>query len=76
VDVIKESPLVALYAWRAFLIAWQLLQQETSGGFGCMSVIGIQAGNSHAARLWVEDVFSRRRKWLIGQAVLRNIYVL
>lgn len=72
-DTTGESPLVALYSWRAFLIAWQLLQQESNVGPGCMDVIGIRPGDAGAARDWVRTVFGRRQRWLIGRAVLRNV---
>lgn len=63
----SEAPWVALYAYKAFLIAWQLV----NGGVpGAMEVVGIQDGDIEAAMVWARKVFQRRHKWQLGKLIL------
>jgi hypothetical protein len=63
----SEAPWVALYAYKAFLIAWQLL----SGGVsGAMEAVGIRDGDLEGAMLWARNVFQRRQKWQLGKLIL------
>jgi hypothetical protein len=63
----SEAPWVALYAYKAFLIAWQLI----NGGVpGAMEAVGIQNGNVEGAMMWARNVFQRRQKWQLGKLIL------
>ncbi|KAJ6034490.1 uncharacterized protein N7446_009240 [Penicillium canescens] len=63
----SEAPWVALYAYKAFLIAWQLIH----GGLpGAMEVVGVQDGDVDSALLWARRVFQRRQKWQLGKLIL------
>jgi hypothetical protein len=63
----SEAPWVALYAYKAFLIAWQLIH----GGLpGAMEIVGIQDGDIESALLWARKVFQRRQKWQLGKLIL------
>jgi hypothetical protein len=63
----SEAPWVALYAYKAFLIAWQLIR----GGLpGAMEVVGVQDGDVDSALLWARRVFQRRQKWQLGKLIL------
>ncbi|CAI7660606.1 unnamed protein product [Penicillium bialowiezense] len=63
----SEAPWVALYAYKAFLIAWQLVN---GGAPGAMEVIGIQDGDVESAMLWARKVFQRRQKKQLGKLIL------
>lgn len=65
-----EAPWVILYAYQAFVIAWQLVRD---GIVGSMQVIGVQDGNTHDALAWARKVFGRRQRWQLGKTVLRCI---
>lgn len=63
----SEAPWVVLYAYKAFLIAWQLI----NGGVpGAMEAVGIRDGDVEGAMLWARNVFHRRQKWQIGKLIL------
>ncbi|KAL4782817.1 fungal-specific transcription factor domain-containing protein [Aspergillus varians] len=61
-----EAPWVALYAYRAFLIAWQLVRGRLPGA---MSVVGVEDGDVHGAVEWARMVFGRRAKWTVGRLI-------
>ena len=80
-DTLGESPLVVIYAYSAFLMAWQMLLLETQAGGdpdqrSIMHVVGIALGDSGAAIRWAEDAFQPRRGNLIGSAILNNLATL
>ncbi|KNG83187.1 hypothetical protein ANOM_008836 [Aspergillus nomiae NRRL 13137] len=63
----SEAPWVAVYAYKAFLIAWQLVR----GGIpNAMRVVGIADGDVEGALGWVREVFRRRERWMLGRLVL------
>lgn len=63
----SEAPWVVLYAYKAFLIAWQLI----NGGVpGAMEAVGIRDGDVEGAILWARNIFQRRQKWQIGKLIL------
>lgn len=55
----SEPPWLTLYAYKAFLIAWQLLRQ---GLPGAMKVVGIRDGDCGMAVLWARRVFHREHQ--------------
>ncbi|KAE8368077.1 fungal-specific transcription factor domain-containing protein [Aspergillus caelatus] len=62
-----EAPWVAVYAYKAFLIAWQLVR----GGIpNAMLVAGIQDGDVEGALEWARKVFRRRQRWQLGRLIL------
>ncbi|KAJ5165355.1 uncharacterized protein N7500_007185 [Penicillium coprophilum] len=63
----SEAPWVALYAYKAFLIAWQLIQ---IGMPGAMDAVGVQDGDREGALMWARKVFQRRQKWQLGKLIL------
>ncbi|CAI7661446.1 unnamed protein product [Penicillium glandicola] len=63
----SEAPWVTLYAYKAFLIAWQLIR----GGIpGAMDAVGVQDGDMEGALMWARKVFRRRQKWQLGKLIL------
>lgn len=62
-----EAPWVAVYAYKAFLIAWQLVR----GGIpNAMLVAGIADGDVEGALGWARKVFRRRQRWQLGRLIL------
>ncbi|KAL4804946.1 fungal-specific transcription factor domain-containing protein [Aspergillus unguis] len=59
-----EAPWIALYAYKAFLIAWQLVR----AGVPAMAVVGID-GDIHSAVRWARIVFRRRERWVLGRLI-------
>lgn len=53
-----EPPWIALYAYKVFLIAWQLVR---SGSSGAMQVVGVRDGDAQGAIEWARKVFHYRR---------------
>lgn len=68
-----EAPWVALYAYKAFLIAWQLLR---GGIVGAMNVVGVADGDENGALGWARKVFLRRQRWQLGKLILDCIDAL
>ncbi|PWY93152.1 hypothetical protein BO94DRAFT_583392 [Aspergillus sclerotioniger CBS 115572] len=66
VDVAGEAPWVALYAYKAFLVAWQLVR---GGVPGAMQAVGVRDGDAAGAVKWARRVFSRREKWGVGRVI-------
>ncbi|KAH6619015.1 fungal-specific transcription factor domain-containing protein [Boeremia exigua] len=65
-----EAPWVVLYAYKAFMIAWQLVR---NGIVGSMQVVDVPDGDTHAALAWARKVFGRRQRWQLGKIVMRCI---
>lgn len=67
-----EAPWTTLYAYKAFLIAWQLLNSGEGDAFaGAMRVVGVEDGDLRGALRWARKVFQRRQRWQIGRLILR-----
>ncbi len=66
----REPPFVTVYAFKTFLIAWQLLRGIAPNA---MAVVGISGGDSEAALAWATKVFKRRQRWKVGKLVLQNL---
>lgn len=67
VDVGQEAPWIAVYAYKAFVIAWQLLR---GGAVGTMQAVGIQDGEEQAALAWATKVFRRRERRQLGRTIM------
>lgn len=65
-----EAPWVVLYAYKAFMIAWQLVRD---GIVGSMQVVGVQDGDTQGALAWARKVFGRRARWQLGKVVMKCI---
>ena len=63
----SEAPWVTLYAYKAFLIAWQLIH---AGLPGAMDAVGVHDSDTEGALMWARKVFQRRQKWQIGKLIL------
>lgn len=68
-----EPPWISLYAYKAFLIAWQLVRKGIPGG---MEVVGVQDGDVKGAMAWAREVFERRGHRRVGQLILECLVVL
>ncbi|KAL4945421.1 fungal-specific transcription factor domain-containing protein [Aspergillus oleicola] len=66
VDVRGEAPWVAIYAYKAFLIAYTLVK---GGVTGAMGVVGVGNGDVAGAVRWAREVFGRRRGWVLGRLI-------
>lgn len=69
----SEAPWIALYAYRAFLIAWNLVQRGISGA---MQAISIRDGDVEGALTWARDVFQRRQHWQLSKLILLSLDAL
>lgn len=68
-----EAPWTALYAFKAFLIAWQLLRKHVPGA---MQAVGVADGDTAAALAWARNVFGRRRRRRVGDMIVLCLDVL
>ncbi|EXJ85320.1 hypothetical protein A1O1_05684 [Capronia coronata CBS 617.96] len=69
----SEPPWVAVYAYRAFLIAWQLVR---GGSLGAMQVVGVEDGDIDGAMLWARKVFKRRQRLQLGKLIVSCLDIL
>lgn len=63
----SEAPWITIYAYKAFLIAWQLVY---GGVAGAMQVVGVADGDAAGALSWARTIFKRRSRWRLGQMIL------
>jgi hypothetical protein len=56
-----------LYAYKSFLIAWQLVNGRLPGA---MQVVGVQDGDVDGALMWARKVFERRNRWQLGKLII------
>lgn len=68
-----EAPWVPLYAYRAFLLTWQLLKE---GAPGAMTAVCIQDGDLHGALAWAREVFSRRTQSRLSKVIVDCLEIL
>lgn len=69
----SEPPWVAVYAYKVFLIAWQLVR---GGSVGAMQVVGVGDGDIEGAMVWARKVFGRRRRRQLGKLILSCLDML
>ncbi|KAF7155570.1 hypothetical protein CNMCM5623_008112 [Aspergillus felis] len=62
----SEAPWITLHAYRAFLIAWQLVR---NGVPGAMQVVGVEDGHEQGALEWARKVFRGKERWQIGRLI-------
>ncbi|KAJ3580480.1 hypothetical protein NPX13_g76 [Xylaria arbuscula] len=65
-----EAPWVTLYAFKAFLIAWQFMCGQTPAS---MEIVGVSDGDKEGALRWAKKVFQRRQRWQLGRLVLERL---
>ncbi|KAG5802258.1 hypothetical protein H9Q74_013343 [Fusarium xylarioides] len=63
----SEAPWIMLYAFKAFVIAWQLIKGST---LGTMQVVGVEDGDTDGALEWARRVFGRRQQWQLGKIIM------
>lgn len=63
----SEPPWVGFYAYKAFLISWQLVRK---GVVGAMQVVGVHDGDVEGALMWARKVFRRREKRQLGKLMM------
>ncbi|KAF4338391.1 Blue (type 1) copper domain protein [Fusarium beomiforme] len=69
----SEAPWVVLYAFKAFIIAWQLIQGTT---LEAMRAVGIEDGDTEGALEWARTVFGRRQRWQLGKIIMKCLDTL
>lgn len=69
----SESPWVALFSYKAFLIAWQLVRAEIPGA---MQAIGVKDGDVDGAITWARDIFQRRERRRLGKLIIECLDLL
>lgn len=69
----SESPWVALFAYKAFLIAWQLVRAEITGA---MQVVGVKDGDIDGAIAWARNIFRRRERRRLGKIIVECLDML
>ncbi|RSM02895.1 hypothetical protein CEP52_007747 [Fusarium oligoseptatum] len=62
-----EAPWITLYAYKAFMIAWQLVRGSM---LGSMQVVGVDDGDAEGALAWARKVFGRRQRWQLGKIIM------
>ncbi|KAL7424527.1 hypothetical protein Q5752_000211 [Cryptotrichosporon argae] len=70
-DASLEPPWVAIYAFKAFLVAWQSLQ---AGWANMLEAVAVD--NASDAIEWAKDVFARRAEWCFGKLIETSIVSL
>lgn len=73
IDTTHEAPWVALYAFEAFSVTWQMMHSEVDGA---MDVVGVAKGDFAAARSWALKVFARRTRWKLGRLIMSSLATL
>lgn len=61
-----EPPWLILYAYKAFLIAWQLLRE---GRPGAMQVVRVRDGDVHGAIAWARKAFQRNHRQQLSELI-------
>lgn len=69
----SEAPWVTLYAYKAFLLAWQLIR---TGVPRAMQVVGVEPGDSNGALVWGKSAFMFRNRWQLGKQILDCLQIL
>lgn len=72
-DADLEAPWLDLYAYKAFLLAWQLVRGGVSGA---MHVVGIQDNDAIGAVSWLRNAISKKRPSRIRNMIIDCLDVL
>jgi hypothetical protein len=68
-----EAPWLSLYAYKAFLLAWQLV---CAGVPGAMHAVGVADGDANGAVSWLRGIFSQRRQCRLGELITECLDLL
>lgn len=63
----SEAPWITMYAYKAFMIAWQLMRGSVPGA---LQAIDIEDGDAEGAIVWARRVFGRRERWQLGKIIM------
>ncbi|WVW81040.1 hypothetical protein I302_103031 [Kwoniella bestiolae CBS 10118] len=67
-DVSDEAPWMAIFAFKAVLIAWQLVKA------GCIETLNNVTPRDSSEMLdWIKDVFERRRNWKVAKIIVNSL---
>lgn len=69
----SEPPWIDLYAYKAFLIAWQFLKE---GVPGAMQAVGLLDGDVHGAIVWARKAFQRRQRQQLSALISSCLDIL
>jgi hypothetical protein len=65
-----EPPWLTLYAYKAFLIALQLVR---GGVTGAMQAVNVEDGDVRGAVAWGQKVLGRRKRWQLGRLIMSSL---
>lgn len=65
-----EPPWVSVYAFKAFLIVWQLVRANSPGA---MQAVGVDDGDVGEALVWARKVFARRSSRQLGKLFMTSL---
>lgn len=69
----SDPPWLSLYAYKAFLIAWQLVRKSVPCA---MEVVGVGDGDMKGALEWAREVFGRGKHRRVGKLILECLELL
>lgn len=72
-DSESDPPWISLYAYKAFLIAWQLVRERIPCA---MEVVGVQDGDVRGAVAWARRVFQRRSRRRVARLIVECLDLL
>ena len=72
-DGVLEAPWLDLYAYKAFLLAWQLVR---GGVPDVMHAVGIQDNDAASAVSWMRNIISKKRSSRIRKMIIDSLDVL
>lgn len=72
-DGASEAPWLNLYAYKAFLLAWQLVR---GGVPGAMHIVGVQDNDSAGAVSWMRKALSKKRQSQLIKMIVGSLDVL
>ena len=72
-DAVSEAPWLDLYAYKAFLLAWQLVR---GGVQGVMHAVGVQDNDATGAVTWMRNAISSKRSSRLRRMMVDCLDVL
>jgi hypothetical protein len=68
-----EAPWLSLYAYKAFLVVWQLVG---AGVPGAMHAVGVADGDANGAVAWLRGILSKRKSCRLGELIIECLDLL
>jgi hypothetical protein len=68
-----EAPWLSLYAYKAFLVVWQLVG---AGVPGAMHAVGVADGDANGAVAWLRGNLSKRKSCRLGELIIECLDLL